>query len=237
MNLTDPHLAYSDWSDRGYLRGLPHGILRDSPEIAALIETPPVEDIRFRGEHLTVHATTEEAYAVLREEWFGLGASTWVRFRSPTAARAWTHQVAAYWLYDEAGARHGIGFASWGGAGWAAERDLTAGRWHVAVGTHPTVTYRSTETDDPATGWQFLADVLDRAGYPAETWPLAMLQARAWDLPAPDPDPLVEDTETERPVEEPAAEAPAERQPPPADWLARLRRLVAALLPVLRRTR
>ncbi|GGY71623.1 hypothetical protein GCM10010363_61290 [Streptomyces omiyaensis] len=234
MSLTDPHLAYSDWSDRGYLRGLPHGILRDSPEIAALIETPPVEDIRFRGEHLTVHATTEEAYALLREEWFGLGASTWVRFPSPAAARAWTHQVAAYWLYDEAGARHGAGFASWGHTGWAAERNLTAGRWHVAVGTHPTVTYRSAEIDDPATGWRFLADVLDRAGYPAETWPAAMLQARAEDLPAPSEQPEP-DTAPEPPAQSPPAAEPA--APAPKDRLTRLRRLLRNLLVMFRRTR
>ncbi len=58
--------AYDDWFGRGYLRGLDHGQLRQVPELAALLETAPaLDDIRFRGEHLTVHAIGTTAYAVL----------------------------------------------------------------------------------------------------------------------------------------------------------------------------
>lgn len=41
-----------------------------------LIEAAPaLDDICFRGEHLTVHTVGGTAYAVLWEEWFGRDAS------------------------------------------------------------------------------------------------------------------------------------------------------------------
>jgi hypothetical protein len=220
---------YDDWFDRGYLRGLDHGRFHQAPELAARIEAAPPElDLRFRGEHLTVHTTGGTAYAVLWEEWFGKDASTWVRHASPAAAHAWAHQVAAQWLRNETGYRSGGGtLQSWGRLPWAAERDLVHGRWHVAVGLFPGVTYASTETEDPEEGWAFLTGTLTAAGFPADTWPAAMRQVRDEDLPDPEPEAL--------PV---AAAAPASTpEPERTTWRTRLRQLLARLLASLRQTR
>jgi hypothetical protein len=182
---------YDDWFSRGYLRGLDHGRFTPHPELAARIEAAAPElDVRFRGEHLTVHTVDGTAYAVLWEEWFGKGASTWVRHASPAAAHAWAHQVAAQWLRNETGYRSGGGtLQNWGRGPWAAERDTVHGRWHVAVGLFPGVTYASTETEDVEAGWAFLTRTLTAAGFPASTWPAAMLRVRDEDLPAPEPEP------------------------------------------------
>ncbi|MEU2076611.1 hypothetical protein [Streptomyces sp. NPDC013489] len=183
---------YDDWDSRGYLRGLEHGRFHEAPGIAALIEAAPaLEDIRFRGEHLTVHASADgSVFAVLWEEWFGRSSSTWIRHPGAAAARSWTHQVAAQWLRNDAPYRSGGGsLQSWNGDAWAAERDLVHGRWALCTGLHPAVEYTSFETEDPATGWAFLREALTEAGFPVEQWPAAMQQTRLADLPVPAPAP------------------------------------------------
>ncbi|MEV7442986.1 hypothetical protein AB0O22_17845 [Streptomyces sp. NPDC091204] len=217
--------ACEDWSYRPHLAGLRHGHFHQAPELAARIKAAPAEDdIRFRGEHLSVHTIDGVAYAVLWEEWFSPAASTWVQHPSAAAARSWTHQLAAYWLRDEAGSSHGSGtLQSWDGGTWAAERDLTAGRWHLAIGFQPGVTYTSTETEDRSAGWAFLTETLTAAGFPPETWPAAMRQIRHYDLPAPDPA---------------RAPVPAPVTPPgPETWRTLLRRLLARILAGLGRAR
>lgn len=238
MSITDdetgaaPGGEYDGWFNRGYLRGLEHGRFHQASELAARIEAAPPElDLRFRGEHLTVHTTGGTSYAVLWEEWFGRDASTWVRHASPAAAHAWVHQVAAQWLRNETGYRSGGGtLQNWGRSPWAAERDLVHGRWHVAVGLFPGVTYASTETEDPEEGWAFLTGTLTAAGFPAGTWPAAMRQVRDEDLPDP------EDAEPEAlPT---AAAAPAGTpEPERAAWHTRLRQLLARILASLCQTR
>lgn len=241
MSITDDETGlafpgeYDGWFDRGYLRGLDHGRFHQAPELAARIEAvPPELDRRYRGEHLTVHTLDGAAYAVLWEEWFGKDASTWVRHASPAAAHAWVHQVAAQWLRNETGYRSGGGtLQNWGRRQWAAERDLVHGRWHVATGLFPGVTYASTETDDPAAGWAFLADVLTAAGFPAETWPAGMLRVYEEDLTACAPQPPAPPTV---PVTAAADPAPAP-QPGPRTWREALRRILARILASLGKTR
>ncbi|MFD9078261.1 hypothetical protein [Streptomyces erythrochromogenes] len=219
-----PPAACDGWSDRPHLAGLRHGHFHQAPELAARIKAAPAEDdIRFRGEYLTVHTIDGIAYAVLWEEWFSPTASTWVQHPSQAAARSWTHQLAAYWLRDEAGSSHGGGtLQSWDGGAWAAERNLTAGRWHLAIGLQPGVTYTSTETQERAAGWAFLTETLTAAGFPPDTWPTAMQQVRHHDLPTP------------APVPPPAAPA---TPPGPDTWRSLLRRLLARILACLGRTR
>ncbi|MFI7020127.1 hypothetical protein [Streptomyces sp. NPDC050164] len=225
--------TYDDWFDRGYLRGLDHGRFHEAPQIAAAIEaTPAVDDVRFRGEHLTVHDVDGAVFAVLWEEWFGRDASTWVRHPSVAAARSWTHQVAAQWLRNETGYRSGAGTLQvWDGGSWAAERDLVHGRWAVAIGLQPGVTYASIATAGPVEGWAFIAAALDEAGFPAETWPAGMRRVRREDLPYMAP-------VTQAPPD-PAALVPAEpHRPERRRGLATiLRQLVTRLLASIRQTR
>ncbi|MGW6571963.1 hypothetical protein ACWGAN_07275 [Streptomyces sp. NPDC054945] len=213
------------WSDYPHLAGLRHGHFHQAPELAARLKAAPAEDdIRFRGEHLTVHTIDGIAYAVLWEEWFSPTASTWVQHTSPAAAHSWTHQLAAHWLRDEAGCSHGGGtLQSWDGGSWAAERDVITGRWHLAIGLQPGVTYASTETEDRAAGWAFLTEALTAVGFPTDTWPAAMRQVRLHDLPDTDPAP-------------PPVAAP-EPPPGPRTWRTLLRRLLARILAGLGRTR
>uniref|UniRef100_UPI003F49878B hypothetical protein n=1 Tax=Streptomyces sp. CA-136453 TaxID=3240050 RepID=UPI003F49878B len=220
---------YDDWFNGGYLRGLEHDRFRQTPELAARIEAvPPELDLRFRGEHLTVHTVDGIAYAVLWEEWFGKGASTWVRHTRPAAACAWARQVTAQWLHNGIGCQAGY-LQSWGCRAWAAERDLIHGRWHVATGLFPGTTYASTETDDVEAGWAWMERALTAAGFPADTWPTAMLDVRDADQPTPEPEP-------QAPPVAPAAPAPAP-QPQPTTWWTRLRHAVARALANLHRTR
>lgn len=217
------HETYDHWFDRGYLRGLKHGRFHQALQLAARIEAAPPElDLRFRGEHLTVHTVDGTAYAVLWEEWFGTDASTWVRHASPAAAHAWVHQVAAQWLHNETGYRPGSYLQNWGRHPWAAERDTVHGRWHVAIGLFPGVTYTSTETKDPEAGWAFLTDTLTAAGFPADTWPAEMRRVRDEDLPAPDPEPPAPPLAAAEPAPEP--------EPERATWRTRLRRILARVL-------
>lgn len=235
MSITDDGTSLSfehdAWFDRGYLRGLEHGRFHQAPELTTRIEAvTPELDLRFRGEHLTVHTLDGTAYAVLWEEWFGKDASTWVRHTSPAAAHAWVHQVVAQWLRNEIGHRSSGGsLQSWGRRQWAAERDLIHGRWHVAVGLLPGVTYSSTETKDPEKGWAFLTGMLTAAGFPVATWPSGMLQARDEDLPAPDPEPAARPRAAATPASEPAPES--------ATWRTGLRRILARILASFGRTR
>ncbi|GGZ83762.1 hypothetical protein [Streptomyces rubiginosohelvolus] len=241
MSITDDETGYvsseyDDWFSRGYLRGLDHGRFTPHPELAARIAASPRElDVRYRGEHLSVHVVDGTAYAVLWEEWFGEGASTWVRHASPAAAHAWVHQVAAQWLHNDSDRRPGGGYLqNWKHrrAVWVAERDTVHGRWHIAVGTFPGVTYASTETDDVAAGWAWIERTLTAAGFPADQWPAAMLRTRDEDLPAPEPEP------------EPLTGAGPADLPAPADppsywrrvWQTALLWWHAALAPLRRQT-
>lgn len=225
--------VYDDWFDRGYLRGLEHGRFHEAPAIAAAIEAAPaVDDVRFRGEHLTVHLVDGAVYAVLWEEWFGRDASTWVRHPSAAAACSWTHQVAAQWLRNETGYRSGAGSLQvWNGGPWAAERDLVHGRWAVAIGLHPGVTYASTATAGPVEGWEFIAAALAQAGYPDETWPAGMRRARREDLPYMAP------VTTASAASATTAALLPEPRPGRRHWTDVLRQLVIRLLASIRQTR
>lgn len=69
------------------------GPFHQEPDLAARIKAAPAEDdVRFRGEHLSIHTIDGVAYAVLREEWFSPAASTWVQHSSAAAASSWAHQ-------------------------------------------------------------------------------------------------------------------------------------------------
>lgn len=180
---TAAFLPYNDWFERGYLDGLDHGRFNEHPVIAETIQnTAATDDIRFRGEHLTVHPASDgAAFAVLWEEWFGTGASTWVRHRSQAAARAWTHAVAAHWLREYIGSLPAGGgrLATWGAAAWGAERDLVSGRWNVAVGLAPGTHVSFLATTDPVRGWSFITSTLAEARIHPTQWPQSMRQACA----------------------------------------------------------
>ncbi|MGW0647330.1 hypothetical protein ACWD4T_00755 [Streptomyces umbrinus] len=175
-------LPYNDWYERGYLHGLDHGRFHQDPTVAEAIQnTAATDDIRFRGEHLTVHTISDgTTYAVLWEEWFGTDASTWVRHRSEPAARAWTHAVAAHWLREYIGSLPSGGglLATWGATTWGVERDLTAGRWNVVVGLEPGPWTSFLSTEDPVQGWAFITDNLATANIHPAQWPKAMRHAR-----------------------------------------------------------
>ncbi|RLU82019.1 hypothetical protein CTZ27_31150 [Streptomyces griseocarneus] len=217
-------IEYDDWySNDNYLQSLRSGRFHQDAWIRELVEaTPAVDDIRYRGEHLTVHPSAGGAFAVLNEEWFGREASTWVAFPTVAMARAWTHGLAARWLRNHLPQppQYSGSLDSWGGRYWAAERDLLHGRWAVVIGPEPAPWYYSLETEDPAAGWDFIAQALADAGIHPAYWPEAMRTARATDTRP----------HAEAPADPPAvlpSQPPAAREPAGAARLRPARRWTA----------
>ncbi|WP_424892340.1 hypothetical protein [Streptomyces sp. XH2] len=228
-------IEYDDWYlNDNYLQGLCSGRFHQDARIRELVDaTPAVDDIRYRGERLTVHPSPGGAIAVLNEEWFSRDASTWVAFPTVAMARAWTHGLAARWLRSHLPQppQYGGSLDSWGGRCWAAERDLLHGRWAVVIGPEPAPWYHSLETEDPAAGWDFVAHALADAGVHLEHWPAAMRSAHATDTGLRDDEAPVD------PPTAPALQPPAnDARPRPAGRWAAWWRVVNRLFRPIGRT-